>query len=134
MKRALHQQGFSLLELLVAFVIMALSLSMLYRASGSSARAVGLAEHNQRASMVMESVLSMRDAVGPEGWQDAGDMAGFSWRVSSALHGASRDSVNSVKLHEISIVVSWQEGSAHKQMELQTLLPERKPASNGVLR
>ncbi|WP_182118052.1 type II secretion system protein [Acidovorax sp. FHTAMBA] len=130
----LRQRGFSLLELLVAFVIMALSLGMLYRASGSSARAVGMAEQNQRASMVAESVFAMRDFVGPDGWQDAGETAGYSWRVTSAPYAVPVESSDKPRLHEVSVIVSWQESAANKSFELQTLVPERKPVPQGAVR
>lgn len=131
MTAALRQRGFSLLELLVAFVIMALSLGMLYRASGSSARAVGVAEQNQRASMVAESILAMRDSVGPGGWQDAGETAGYSWRVASAPYAVPIESSDKPRLHEVGVIVSWQEGAIVKSLELQTLMPERKPVPQG---
>jgi general secretion pathway protein I len=136
MTAMLRQRGFSLLELLVAFVIMALSLGMLYRASGSSARAVGVAEQNQRAFMVAESVLSMRDSVGPDGWQDVGQAAGYSWRVTSAPYSVPAEGADTLRLHEVEIVVSWQNGTAAKSIELQTLMPERKPvpAPQGAVR
>ena len=41
MNSGLRQTGFSLLELLVAFVIMAFSLGMLYQASGGTVRHLG---------------------------------------------------------------------------------------------
>jgi len=133
-QRSLSQRGFSLLELLVAFVIMALSLGMLYRASGSSARAVGLTDVNQKASMVAESVLSMRDSVGPDGWQESGVSAGFAWQVRSTPYPVPGDGPDRVKLHEIDIDVSWQEGLGRKHLQLQTLMPERKPVPSGSVR
>lgn len=129
--RRLGQGGFSLLELLVAFVIMALALGMLYRATGSSARAVGVAERHQKASLVADSILSMRDSVGPEGWSEAGESGGFSWQVSSSLYPASSNGPNIPRLHEVAISVHWQDGTSSKRLELQTLMPERMPVSAG---
>ena len=128
------QGGFSLLELLVAFVIMALALGMLYRATGSSARAVGVAERHQKASLVAESVLSMRDSVGPEGWNEVGESGGFAWQVSSAPYPSSNEGANVPKLHEIAIAVRWQDGTSPKNLDLQTLMPERAAVPVGGAR
>lgn len=129
-----RQGGFSLLELLVAFVIMALALGMLYRATGSSARAVGIAELHQKASLVAESILSMRDSVGPEGWQEAGESGGFSWRVVSTPYLMSSDAPSVPRLHEIAVEVRWQDGGSPKNLVVHTLVPERTPVAEGGLR
>lgn len=132
--KRLHQGGFSLLELLVAFVIMALALGMLYRASGSSARAVGIAERHQKASLVADSILSMRDSVGPEGWNEVGESGGVTWQVSSAPYLSSSDGPNIPKLHEIAIAVRWQDGTSPRSLDLQTLMPERATVPMGGAR
>jgi general secretion pathway protein I len=121
------QGGFSLLELLIAFVIMALALGMLYRATGSSARAVGIAERHQKASLLADSILSMRDSVGPEGWRESGESEGFSWQVVSAPYSVATDGPNVPKLHEIAFAVRWSDGASARSLELHTLMPERTP-------
>lgn len=132
MKPALAlQRGFTLLELLVALAIMAMSLAMLYRASGTSARNVGDMERFQRAVVLAESLRDLRDSVPAEGWNQAGNSAGYSWRVSSTLYPSPVENLNVPLLHEINITVAWRDADRARQMELHTLLPQRKPPEPG---
>ena len=126
-----RQQGFTLLELLVAFAIMALSLGMLYRASGSGARSVVDIEHYQRAVILGESLLALRDAVPEQGWNQAGESAGYNWRISSAPYATTINGPNVPPLHEISIVITWTDAGRQRQFVLNTLRPQRKPPEPG---
>lgn len=134
-QRGRAQQGLSLLELLVAFSIMALSIGLLYRSMGGSARSVADMAQQQQAALVAESVLALRDAVTSEGWNESGSSAGFTWEVRSAPYVqpvlpvlASGDAVaaDRVPLHQIDLRVSWFDGTRPKQLDVMTLLPQRK--------
>jgi general secretion pathway protein I len=129
---ARRQGGFTILELLVAFAIMAISLGMLYRASGGSIRAVGDMEHYQRATVLAESILAMRDAIPEEGWAETGQVAGFDWRVTSAPYPTEVSGPTVTPLHEIRVVVSWPQGGRIRQLELATLRPQKKPTQGGA--
>jgi general secretion pathway protein I len=121
------QAGFSLLELLVAFAIMAMSLGLIYRAMGASARNAGDLELHQQASMLAESLLNSKDSVTDQGWNESGVFNSFNWRVSSGPYRAAPAAPDLVLLHEIRISISWPGGATSNQLEVQTLLPQRKP-------
>ena len=137
------QRGLSLLELLVAFSIMALSVGLLFRSMGGSARSVANMSQQQQAALVAESVLALRDAVTAEGWNETGSLAGFKWAVSSQLFATplpwplestgAPQPADRVPLHEIHLSVHWADGTRPQQLDVTTLLPQRKPFAGEAL-
>ncbi|MBC7469766.1 MAG: prepilin-type N-terminal cleavage/methylation domain-containing protein [Ramlibacter sp.] len=122
-----RQSGFSLLELLVAFVIMAFSLGMLYQASGGTVRSLGDTEQHLRATVLAQSVLNARDSVPEAGWNEAGESGGFTWRVSSAPFRTDVGDPRAPPLQQVDIVVGWNDRQGPRRLELSTLLPQARP-------
>lgn len=122
------QRGLTLLELLVAFAIMALSIGMLYRVMGGSVRSVGDIDRYQRAVVLAQSLLSSRDAVPNGGWRQSGETAGYQWHVQSAPYMTDKVGPSIPPLYEVSIAIAWMEGRSQRHLGLTTLRPERKPS------
>lgn len=117
---SVSQRGFSLLEVLVAFSIMAFGLGGLYQALGGSTRNLGIADQRARAVMIAESLLSLYSAIPPQGWNDNGREAGLDWTVASTPLGDGGGTLP-WRLHQIDVVVR---GNG-RQFHLTTILPER---------
>src|SRR5690606_9262763 len=120
-------RGFSLLELLVAMVIMALSLGMLYQASGGSVRAVGQTQRQAEAARLAESLLAAREAVGEAGWQASGQWQGYSWRVRSQPLETGLSGPAIAVLHRVDFEIEWQEAERTRRLNFATVLPQREP-------
>ena len=132
---ARRARGFSLLESLVAFAIMAMSLGLLYQVMGGNARSTaGLAER-ERAALLAESLMAAYELVPPEGVSDSGESAGYAWQVASAPYPTPANSrPDTARLHELRIVVRWQAGGASREFALATLRPERLPLPGVAMR
>jgi general secretion pathway protein I len=120
------QAGFSLLELLVAFVIMAFSIGMLYQASGGTVRTLGDTEETYRATILAQSLLNSRDSVPEAGWSESGRSAGLTWSVTTEPFHSDADSASSTPLHQVQIVVGWVDRNGPRQFALSTLLPQAR--------
>ena len=121
------QRGFSLLELLVAFSIMALSVGMIYRATGSNVRNLVDVEQYQQAIILGESLISSVDGVPSSGLSDSGAFQGFAWTLKTVPSVSSAEEDAAPKLHQVDVQVSWSERGLQRQIMLTTLRPQRAP-------
>ncbi|WP_287805131.1 prepilin-type N-terminal cleavage/methylation domain-containing protein [Diaphorobacter sp.] len=122
------QHGLTLLELLVAFAIMAMSVGMIYRIMGGNARNAGELETRQRAVVLAQSLLALRDTVPEGGLQLSGESGGYRWSIHSALYDTGVAGPSVTPLHELAIVIAWDDGGRRRSLELTTLRPQRKPS------
>ena len=125
------QRGFSLLELLVAFVIMAMSLAVLYRASGGTVTTALAVERQGQAAVLASSLLNSHDVVPAEGLQASGQRAGMAWTLRSAPYAGNPAEPGAVLLHQVWVRLTWDDGGREGVLELTTLRPQRLPVAGG---
>lgn len=131
MRSAHRQGGFSLLEVLVAFAIMAMSLAVLYRTSGGSVRAVADAERYERAVRTARSVLALQAGVPESGVRQEGADGGLRWQLRSALYPVPATQGPAVPLHRVEVEVFFGSPERPQSVILATLLPQLRPAPGG---
>lgn len=122
-----QQQGFTLIEVLVAMVIMAMGLALLYQILGTNTQAVSMTSQYQRAAMLGQSLLAAHDAIPESGWNAQGQSGGYSWRASTQPYQTSsgRQEMGLVPLHQLNIDIQWQENGNTRALNLSTLRPQR---------
>jgi general secretion pathway protein I len=126
MKR--RQRGFSLLEILVAFSILALSLGVLMQIFSGSLRNTDLSRDQAQAVVLAQSLLA---AAGVEAPLAAGESAGtlddrFRWTLlatpmqleSLAGETTTLKSLSTLELWEVSARVAWGGGNGDPERDL----------------
>ena len=118
--------GFSLLEVIVAFAIMAMALGALYQASGGSSRAGLHAETTARMVVLARSKLAEHPTVPPHGLHAAGESAdGLVWQLRSQpfAHGSEGIQPVAVRLHRVHVRVEAPRPERPQVLDLYTLVP-----------
>lgn len=124
MKR-LNQQGFSLLEVLVAFSILSLALAALFTLFGTGVRNTAVARDYQQALVVAEARLAFLQGINAQQLpqENAQGVApgGYAWRSEVTPLEQEEPAVSGVTLYQLAVQVSWQEGGQQRQLGLTTL-------------
>ena len=119
-----RQSGFSLLEVLVAFAILSMSLGVLYQAFSNSLRNVGASGDYSRAIIIAEARLAeaMADVPLNEG-SDQGEVDGrYQWKVVVQRYEyEGEEIVSRFTPYQVEVVVSWQDGKHTREYQLSTL-------------
>ena len=119
--------GFSLLEVLVAFSILALALGVLFQIYAKGTRSARLGEEYAQAIVIAESKLAEFSVI--ENLDSAGDRGRendkYDWEVSIADHVDEdvADFTPTWLLKELSVTVTWDSAGKTRSVHLQTLKP-----------
>ena len=121
LSRAARAGGFSLLEMVIALSILAMSLGALYQAAGGATRNIRADEKYAYGVELARSLLAEHTRVPPQGLDTSGETrGGFRWYATSQPTGpeAAPRSV----LHEIEVGVGWYDGGRQRKVTLNSVV------------
>jgi general secretion pathway protein I len=118
-------RGFTLLEVLIAFVIAALALGVMFEAAVDALRASHTAAQYDEAVVRARSHMAMAThggALMPGDW-NGDDGGGYHWRlhVAAVTPTMSHPAVGApvaMVLYEVSVTVSWPDGDRTREVRL----------------
>ena len=122
-----RNEGFSILEILIAFVVMALVVGSLLRLFGTSMHNVVLADEYSFAVQIAESRMQ---AVGSEIPVEQGSVTGeesgtsYNWAVNMEPVELDEDQDNfslSVQPYQVTVVISWDSAGKKREFMLSSL-------------
>jgi len=130
------QQGFSLLEILIAFSILALSLGILLKIFSAGVNTAVVAEDYTAAVQIAESLMAKTGAETPlQAGQEQGlvnDKYHWLVKVSPFEFNPENNDVTAITaiLMQVKVTVSWEDDNTHsngRQVEISTLKLIKKP-------
>ena len=141
---ATRVRGFSLLEVLVAFVVLALVGTVLFRLFGASLNNAGAADDYSRAAALAESQLTVAAAVLP--LQEAADQGTsadgrYTWTTTTEAYVPPDSTPDQLRLSESATVRLWRVTATvswpgtlgnQRSLALSTLRLARKQPGRGV--
>lgn len=125
--RTRQATGFSLIEVLVALTIMAVSLGLILEIFSGGLRQINRGEQNFRAMLQAESLMNDLGANLPlhKGIQQGKTDQGYEWKIEIKPYEPEMGEVDVAaplgELYDISVRVSWQSGLRTRDVTLNSL-------------
>ena len=120
--------GFTLLEVLVSFAIIAIALTMIMQLFSGSLRSAALSRSYGEATLLadrkMNEILEENEPPDEGGYSENGQMdGGYSWEVVVTPYEefAPEDETFPLTLYRIEVTVSWGEGERERHIVLNTV-------------
>ena len=118
-----RHSGFSLLEMVVAIAILALSLGALYQAISGATRNVRTGEKYAYGVELARSLLADNNLIAVSGVNKNGETdGGFKWAVQSLPMALTGSTLPRDALHKLEVTVSWQDGVKRRQFVLHSVV------------
>jgi general secretion pathway protein I len=122
------ESGFTLLEVLVAFVIAAMALAVLFQGAVAGLHGTSLAAHYQEALARAQSRLASlgHDLALRDADQQGDDGGGFHWRTrittiaTAPLSAQTGGQAPRAALHGVEVTISWPGDGGDRQVVLRT--------------
>ena len=128
------QSGFSLLEVLVAFSITAVTLGILFQVYAKGTNAAGLAGDYAEALSIAESKLAGVSGNALPGFTTQGTLIDkYDWEVRVEHYGhddRDADSASRFALAQVDVTIGWRNRGRLRQLDLKTLKPVIRPSGN----
>lgn len=124
-------RGFTLIEVLVALTVLALTLVPLLRIYSGGATGADTADHYVRASAVAESLLA---SAGSEFLLQEGQVSGrsagkFDWTLTIRPYQPELIQTSPLELFEVEAAVRWTKGARTRRLTLTTLRTAERAGS-----
>ena len=120
-----RDDGFTLLEVLVAFAILAIALGVLMQVFSSGLNTANVAERYAWATSLAESHLASIGADEPlRVGEESGELGrGFRWvrTVTAYYDDDHAEDIDGLRLYDVEVTVRWQEPSKTRSVSLRTL-------------
>lgn len=122
----MRQQGFSLLEILIAFAILSLSIGIVLRIFSGGVKTAGAAEEYTAAVQIAESLLAKTGSEIPLRSHRSSGVADekYNWEIDIAPHtlNSAPFKTPNAELFKINVIVDWGEADGDRRtFELATL-------------
>lgn len=127
-----HEAGFTLLEVMVAFIIAAMALAVLFQGGVAGLRSARIAASYEQAlaraqsrlaAACLPSGLQAQDQQGEDGgfhWHTHISVIGTASRQAEGVLGLAPRASSTVSLYAVSVAISWRGDGGQREVTLRT--------------